>query len=174
MGGELSAGWLSRWRSQVDAALSTMLSTFEEKYGYPPGTNEVRSPDTGDRSAAAELAREQLTPADLVTFYRSIGEVVLADVGNAYFFHPAGLVLDHLRADGPVPLGGADDARGTVIASDGGGIMFAVDAEGAVHRSRAASTESGFDEVTDGVQEFLDLIRRSVVRFADTGKPGYL
>jgi hypothetical protein len=173
-GEPLSADWLSQWRSQVDAALGTLMSTFEEKYGYPPGTNEIKPPDADARSAAAELAREQLTPVDLVTFYGSIGEVVLADVGNAYFFHSARLVLDHLQAGESALLGGADDAKGMVIASDGGGILFAVDAEGAVHRSGAASTESEFDKVADGLREFLDLIRRSVVRFVDTGRPGYL
>ena len=170
----LSAGWLSQWRSQVDAALKTLLSTFEEKYGYPPGTNEIKPPDADDRTAAAELAREHLTPVDLVTFYRSIGEVVLADVGNAYFFHSARRVLDHLHSYEPVLLSGADDAQGVLIASDGAGIWFAVDARGSVYRSSAASTASEFDKVADSLREFLNLIRRSVVRFVDTGEPGYL
>jgi hypothetical protein len=170
-GEPLSAGWLSQWRSRVGAALETLMSTFEERYGYPPGTNEIKPPDAGDRSAAAELARECLIPADLVTFYRSFGEVVLADVGNGYFFHSAGLVLDHLRSYEPVLLSGADGAQGVLIASDGAGIWFAVDARGSVHRSSAASTDSGFDKVTDSLREYLDLILRSVVRFVDTGEP---
>lgn len=173
-GEPLSAGWLSQWRSQVGAALETLMSTFEERHGHPPGTNEIKPPDADDRNAAAELAREHLAPVDLVTFYRSVGEVVLADVGNAYFFHSARLVLDHLHSYEPVLLSGADDAQGVLIASDGAGIWFAVDAEGSVYRSSAASTESEFDKVTDDLREFLDLIRRSVVRFVDTGEPGHL
>lgn len=83
------------------------------------GTNEIKPPDADDRTAAAELAREHLVPLDLVTFYRSVGEVVLADIGNAYFFHSARLVLDHLHTYEPVLLNGADDAQGVLIASDG-------------------------------------------------------
>ncbi|MEV5569694.1 hypothetical protein AB0L06_06580 [Spirillospora sp. NPDC052269] len=173
-GEPLSAGWLSQWQSQVGAALETLMSTFEERYGYPPGANEIKPPDADSRSVVAELARERLTPADLVTFYRSIGEVVLTDVGNAYFFHSAGLVLDHLRSYEPVTLSGADDAKGVLIASDGAGIWFAVDAGGSVYRSSAASTGSEFDKVTDSLREFLDLVRRSVVHFVDTGEPGHL
>lgn len=172
--GPLSAAWLSRWRSDIDSALRTLTSAFEEKYGYPAGTNEIRTPDAADLAAASDLAGEPLAPGDLATFYRSIGEVQLADVGNAYFIHPADLVLDQLRTDGPVRLSDTNDAQGMVIASDGGGILFAVDGSGSVYRSSAASTDSDFGKVADSLREFLDLTRRSVVRFIDTGEPGYL
>lgn len=172
--GPLSAALLSRWRSDVDSALKTLTSAFEEKYGYPAGTNEIKTPDAAGLTAASNLAGEPLASRDLATFYRSIGEVQLTDVGNAYFIHPADVVLDQLRTDGPVRLGDTKDAQGIVIASDGGGILFAIDGGGSVYRSTAASTDSNFDKVADSLRDFLGLIHRSVVRFIDTGEPGYL
>lgn len=172
--GPVSAAWLSRWRSEISSALTTLTSGFEEKYGYPAGNNDIRTPDAADLAAASNLAGEPLAPGDLTTFYRSIREIWLADVGNAYFIHSADVVLDQLRTDGPVRLSDTNDAQGIVIASDGGGLLFAVDGSGSVYRSDAASTDSDFDKVADSLREFLDLIRRSVVRFIDTGEPGYL
>jgi hypothetical protein len=172
--GPLSVAWLSRWRSEIGSALRTLTSAFEEKYGYPAGANQIRTPDAADLAAASDLAGEPLTPDDLATFYRSIGEVQLEDVGNAYFIHPADLVLAQLRTDGPIRLSDTNDAPGMVIASDGGGILFAVDTIGSVYRSSAASTDSDFVKVADSLREFLDLIHRSTIRFIDTGQPGYL
>jgi hypothetical protein len=165
---------LSRWRSDIDSALKTLTSVFEEKYGYPAVTNEIKTPDAVDLAVASMLAGEPLAPGDLATFYRSIGEVQMTDVGNAYFIHPADAVLDQLRTDGTVRLGNTKDAQGMVIASDGGGILFAIDRGGSVYRSGAASTDSDFDKVAHSLRKFLGLIHRSVVRFIDTGEPGYL
>lgn len=62
-----------------------------------------------------------------------------------------------------------------VIGSDGGGILFVADRGGAIHRSRTASLdEAEFDRVAGGLPEFLDLLRRSVARFVETGEPGCL
>ncbi|WP_371628688.1 hypothetical protein OG892_06770 [Streptomyces sp. NBC_00341] len=38
-----------------------------------------------------------VAPADLVTFYDSIGDVTWADVGNGYFVAPAGDVFLQLK-----------------------------------------------------------------------------
>ncbi|MFI9724391.1 hypothetical protein ACIHFE_32945 [Streptomyces sp. NPDC052396] len=40
-----SAAWLSQWHAEITDAVSSMVSTFEETYGYEPGTNEVRVAD---------------------------------------------------------------------------------------------------------------------------------
>lgn len=38
-----SAAWLSRWRDEITGAVNSMMSNFEETYGYEPGANEVRA-----------------------------------------------------------------------------------------------------------------------------------
>ncbi|MGW5367642.1 hypothetical protein ACWER6_30385 [Streptomyces sp. NPDC004009] len=52
-----------------------MTGEFEDRHGFPSGTNEVRPADHDDRAAARRLAQVTFTPAGLVTFYDSIGEV---------------------------------------------------------------------------------------------------
>ncbi|MBO1334479.1 SMI1/KNR4 family protein [Streptomyces sp. VRA16 Mangrove soil] len=152
-----------------------MLATFEETYGHPPGTNAIRPADEDDLAAARAYARESLGFEDLQTFYASIGEVSLPDVGNGFFLHSARDVLDRLAQDGPVALPEADDPLGMVIASNGGGRLYVADRGGAVHRSRTASVDDGaFDKVAGNLPEFLDLVLRSVVRFVETGEAGDL
>ena len=110
---------------------------------------------------------------DLLTFYESIGEVVLPDVGNGCFVHSARDVLDRLAEDGAVFLPEADDPHGMVIASNGGGNLYVADWGGAIHRSRTASMEDAeFDKIADSVPEFLDHMRNCVVRFVKTGATG--
>ncbi|UXX96794.1 SMI1/KNR4 family protein [Streptomyces sp. AD2-2] len=115
-----SAAWLSRWRDEITDAVGAMVSTFEATHGYPPGRNEVRVADDDDRRAAREYARETLGFEELRTFYASIGEVVLSDVGNGYFIHSARDVLHRLAEEGDVAIPDADDPLGMVIGSDGG------------------------------------------------------
>ncbi|MFE3855213.1 hypothetical protein ACFXPN_29275 [Streptomyces griseorubiginosus] len=125
--------------------------------------------------------RDEITDAlscmilDLLTFYESIGEVVLPDVGNGCFIHSARDVLDRLAEDGAVFLPEADDPHGMVIASNGGGNLYVADWGGAIHRSRTASMEDAkFDKIADSVPEFLDHMRNCVVRFVRTGATGEL
>ncbi|MCX5097213.1 hypothetical protein OOK36_52840 [Streptomyces sp. NBC_00365] len=49
-----SAAWLSRWRDEITGAVNFMMSTFEETYGYEPGTNEVRVASGEDLRAARD------------------------------------------------------------------------------------------------------------------------
>ncbi|GGV26514.1 hypothetical protein GCM10010277_08150 [Streptomyces longisporoflavus] len=168
-----SAAWLLQWRAQITDAVAAMAATFEETYGFPAGDNEVRLADEDDRRAVRAYAREWPGTDDLLTFYRSIGEVLLPDVGNGIFLHSARDVLHRVAEEGHVFLPGADDPHGMVIGSDGGGILFVADRSGMIHRSRTASTDAGeFDRAADNLPDFLDLIRRSVLRFAETGEPG--
>lgn len=170
-----SAAWLSRWREEITDAVGAMVVAFEETHGYPPGRNEIRVADDDDRRAAREYARETLGFEELRTFYASIGEVVLSDVGNGYFIHAARDVLDQLAEDGDVAIPAADDPLGMVIGSDGGGRLYVADWGGAIHRSRTAAVDEGqFDKVAEDLPEFLDLIRRSVTRFVETGETGSL
>lgn len=168
-----SDAWLSQWREEITDAVGAMLSTFEETHGFVPGTNEVRVADADDRQAARAYARELLGFEDLLTFYESIGEVVLADVGNGYFIHSVRDVLQRLVEEGAIFIPEADDPHGMVIASDGGGIQFVADWGGAIHRSRTASLdEAEFDRVADNLPQFLDVIRQCVTRFIETGEVG--
>ncbi|MEU6676391.1 SMI1/KNR4 family protein [Streptomyces sp. NPDC046925] len=152
-----------------------MVATFEETYGYPPGRNEVRLADEDDLRAAREYAREMLGSDEQLKFYESFGEVALPDVGNGYFIHSARDVLHRVAEEGYAFIPMADDPHGMVIGSDGGGILFVADWGGVIHRSRTASLDAAdFDRVADDFPEFLELIRRSVTRFVETGEPGYL
>lgn len=170
-----SAAWLSQWRGEVTGAVSSMISTFEETYGYEPGANEVRVPREEDLRAARDYGRELLGFEDLLTFYESIGEVALPDVGNGYFVHSASDVLHRLAEEGPVFIPEADDPHGMVIASNGGGILYVADWGGAIHRTRTTSLDDAeFDKVADGLPQFLDHIRCCVVSFVETGAPGDL
>ncbi|MCX5396444.1 SMI1/KNR4 family protein [Streptomyces sp. NBC_00102] len=168
-----SAAWLARWRQEITDVVGVMLLAFEETHGFGQGDNRVRVADEDERRAARDLAREPLVFDDLLTFYESIGEVALADVGNGYFIHTARDVLRRLSEEGAVFVPEADDPHGMVIGSDGGGHLFVADWGGAIHRTRTASLDAEeFDRVADDLPEFLDLLRGAVVRFAETGEPG--
>jgi hypothetical protein len=126
-----SAAWLSRWRAEITDVVNSMVLTFEETNGYEPGTNGVRIVSTEDLRGVHDDGRELQGFEDLLTFYESIGEVVLPDVGNGFFLHSACDVLHRLAEEGPVFVPEADDPHGLVIASNGGGILYAADRGGA-------------------------------------------
>ncbi|WP_255345482.1 hypothetical protein [Streptomyces chartreusis] len=98
-----------------------MTGEFEHWHGFPRGANEVRPADHDDRAAARTLARTTPTPADLVIFYDSIGDLTWADVGNGYFLDPAGDLLLRLQEDGVVDVGADPKARVLVMGSNVGG-----------------------------------------------------
>jgi hypothetical protein len=101
-----------------------MTDEFERRHGFPPGTNEIRLADHADQAAARTLAQVSDVPADLGTFYDSIGGVSWADVGNGYFVDPAGDVLLRLKEYGAVDDGADKEAGGLVIGSNGGGLSY--------------------------------------------------
>ncbi|MEU3793919.1 hypothetical protein AB0F07_29635 [Streptomyces fructofermentans] len=170
-----SAAWLSRWRDDITDAVSSMVLTFEERNGYEPGANEVRTVSEEDVRAVHDDGRELEGFEDLLTFYESIGEVVLSDVGNGFFVPSACDVLSRLAQEGPGSHPRVDDPDGVVIASNGGGILYVAERGGAIHRSRTASLDSAeFDKVADSLPQFLDHVRRCVVRFVETGETGDL
>ncbi|WP_327660165.1 MULTISPECIES: SMI1/KNR4 family protein [unclassified Streptomyces] len=152
-----------------------MTGEFERRHGFPPGANEVRPADSDDQAAARALAQASLIPADLVTFYDSIGDVTWADVGNGYFLDPAIDVLPQLQEYGAVGIGADQKVHGLVIGSNGGGLSYVVGSDGAVHRTRMASLdEPELDEVADDLRQFLELLERSLTRFVADGEPGSL
>jgi hypothetical protein len=166
----LDQAWLIRWRDELNHALEPFLAAFETRYGYPPGDNRITSPDDG--RTARKINAHPETAADLTPFYQVIYEVLLPDIGNGYFIHPAGHVLDELAYAGPARLGGF--TPGVVFASDGGGILYAIAPAGTIYRSSAASRDSGFELIATDLTSFLDQLRLEVMRFIATGEPGQL
>ncbi|MEU0647842.1 SMI1/KNR4 family protein [Streptomyces umbrinus] len=152
-----------------------MTAEFERRHGYPPGTNQVRSADPADQTAARALAELDLASADLVTFYDSIGDIAWADVGNGYFVDPIPDVLLRLKEYGAVGDGTGEEVRGLVIGSNGGGLCYVTGPSGAVYRTRTASLdEPELDRVADDLRQFLELLEQSLTRFVANGEPGYL
>lgn len=148
-----------------------MTGEFEDRHGFPPGTNEVRPADHDDQVAARRLAQVTPTAADLVTFYDSIGDVTWADVGNGYFLEPAIDVLQRLQEYGIVDAGTDRKVHGLVIGSNGGGLAYVAGPDGAVYRTRTASLdEPELDKVADDLRQFLELLERSLTRFIADGE----
>lgn len=171
----ISRAWLDSWMSRVSAALKDMTDAFERRHGFPPGINEVRPADHDARATARVLARVRHSPADLVTFYGSIGEVAWADVGNGYFLATAENVLLSLKEHGAVEVGSAHEACGLVIGSNGGGQSYVTGPDGAVHRTRTASlAEPELDRVADDLRQFLELLEQALTRFATDDEPVHL
>ncbi|MEV5315835.1 SMI1/KNR4 family protein [Streptomyces sp. NPDC052610] len=148
-----------------------MTGEFERRHGFAPDTNEIRPADQDDQAAARTLAQvSDLIPADLITFYGSIGDVTWADVGNGYFLDSPSEVLLRLREYGPVDIDTDRNARGLVIGSNGGGLSYVVGSGGTVYRTRTASLdEPEFGKVADDLRQFLELLERSLTRFTSQG-----
>lgn len=171
----LSPAWLASWISRVSETLKAMTDEFERRHGFPPGANEVRLADHADQAAARTLVQVSLVPADLVTFYDSIGEVTWADVGDGYFVDPAADVLLRFKQYGTVDVGGDQKDGGLVIGSDGGGLSYVVGPGGVIYRTRTASLDQPeLDQVADDLWQFLELLERSLTRFVANGEPGCL
>ncbi|MFF3257790.1 hypothetical protein [Streptomyces sp. NPDC002932] len=164
---DLSADWLTTWQREITAMLEQTLARFETAYGYPPGDNDVLVADDQSRAAAARL-EDAAVPAALVTFYSSIAELQLPDIDHGYFIHSPDLVLNHLTEYGPVRL--TDDRTGIVFGSDGGGILFALDQSGRVHRSTTASWFDDFEPTAPTLTQFLEQFHRATAVFMDDTK----
>lgn len=97
----------ARVAAEIASAVGSMISTFEEMYGYEPGANEVRVASEEQLRAVRDYGRELLRFKDLLTFYESIGEVVLPDVGNGFFVRSARDALHRLAEEGTSPHSGS-------------------------------------------------------------------
>ncbi|OKA03035.1 hypothetical protein ATP06_0238310 [Amycolatopsis regifaucium] len=166
----LDQAWLTSWRNDINRALTSLLTTFEATYGYPPGENRIAP--AGDRPSARESNSHPDPPATLTVFYRTIHEVLLPDIGNGYFVHPLDHVLNELTKQGPVCL--PESTQGVVFGSDGGGILYAISQGGTIYRSRVASRDFDFAPLTPDLTDFLDQLRHATIRFIANGQPGWL
>ncbi|MFE5912281.1 SMI1/KNR4 family protein [Streptomyces wedmorensis] len=152
-----------------------MTDEFERCHGFPPGANEVRLADHADQVAARTLAQDSIVPADLGTFYDSVGYVTWADVGIGYFVDPAADVLLRFQQYGAVDVGAGQKEGGLVIGSNGGGLSYIASPGGVIYRTRTASLdEPELDQVADGLRQFLELLEQSLTRFVADGEPGCL
>lgn len=142
----------------------------------PPGTNEVRLADHADHAAARTLAQVSVVPADLSTFYDSIGDVTWADVGNGYFVDSAAdVLLLRFQQYGAVDADADQKDGGLVIGSNGGGLSYVASPGGVIYRTRTASLdEPEFDRAADDLRQFLELLEQSLRRFVANGEPGCL
>lgn len=171
----LSPAWLTSWTSRVSETLKAMTDEFERRHGFPPGANEVRLADHADQVAARMLAQVSNMPADLGTFYDSIGDVTWADVGNGYFVDPAADVLLRFQQDGAVGVGADQKDGGLVIGSNGGGLSYFASPGGVIYRTRTVPLdELELDQVADDLRQFLELLEQSLTRFVADGEPGCL
>lgn len=166
----LDPRWLRTWAADITTHLQSVLSAFDSYYPFPPGENEVILAGPDQRTLDAVRAQPG-TPSDLITFYEVIEEVTMSDIGNAFFIHAPHVVITQL-AEGPVLLG--DDNTGTIFASNGGGILYAIDPDNRVHRSHAASTDSGFEPIATDLRGFLGQVHDAVAHFVATRTPGDL
>jgi len=164
----LDPRWIRTWAADITTHLQSVLAAFDTYYPFPPGQNEVilAGPDQGSLDV---LRAQPSTSSDLVTFYQVIQEVTMSDIGNGIFIHAPDDVVTQL-ADGPVLLD--EDNTGTIFASNGGGILYAIDRDNTVHRSHDASTDSGFEPVAPDLRRFLGQVLDAVAHFAATRTPG--
>jgi hypothetical protein len=169
----LSVAWLASWTGRVSRTLAAMTADFERRHGFPPDTNEILTVSSDDRAAARALARAGRIPADLATFYDSIGGLVWADVGNGYFLDSAGDVLRRFQECGTVDVGAGQKVPALIIGSTGGGLSYTAGLDGTVHRTRTASLdEPELDQVARDLRQFLELLEVSLTRFVTDGEPG--
>ncbi|MFC8369920.1 SMI1/KNR4 family protein [Streptomyces sp. NPDC057239] len=152
--------------------MSQLMETFEVTHGYPAGDNEVALADDGTRAAVTLLTNHRSEYAALLSLFAVIDSVSLPDIGNGYFIHPPSTVTAHLDEYGAVPLENGD--HGTVFGSDGGGSLFALAADGTVHKSRTASWNDECYAVATSLRHFLEQLSDVIGQFAATGHPGTL
>ena len=165
----LDPRWVRTWATDITAHLQAVLAAFDTYYPFPPGENEVILTTDPTPSSLDAIRAHPQTPSDLTTFYEVVHEVTMSDIGNGIFIHAPDDVIAQL-ADGPALLD--DDNTGTVFASNGGGILYAIDPGNKVHRSHDASTNSGFEPVAPDLRGFLGQVLDAAARFAATRTPG--
>ncbi|MEU4625195.1 hypothetical protein AB0G04_35130 [Actinoplanes sp. NPDC023801] len=163
--GEQWRHWVRQWATDINAATSSMMATFETDYGYAAGANEARWATAADRIDAERYGRDPLASEPMADFYKVVAGVSLPDVGNGIFIHSAASVLALRDETGYVFLPEADDPHGLLIGSTGGGTQFVMGWGGSVHRSIGASLDGDFEQVACSAEQFLSRVRYAVTEF---------
>ena len=173
--------WLAEWRASVAVKAGQVLETFQSRFGFEPGRNQL-GPPAAEQALASLQAIVPRPAADLIDFYRCIGQVSLPDIGNGYFIHPADLVARQAADAQPRRIGPPHELDVLVFGSDGGGALYAVPAAkpGPVYRLRECSIKDGIASagaiqvVAVDYRTFLQRLQIAVETFAATGHPGDL
>lgn len=168
--------WLAAWRASVAAQVSRLLETFQARFGFEPGRNQL-GPPAAEQALASLQAIVPRPAADLIDFHRCIGQVSLPDIGNGYFIHPAGLVARQAADGEPRRIGPPHELDVLVFGSDGGGALYAIPAAkpGPVYRLRECSIKDGtalggnIQVIAADYRAFLQHLAIAVETFAATG-----
>jgi hypothetical protein len=168
--------WLAAWRASVTAEVGQLLETFQSRFGFEPGINQL-GPPAAEQALASLQAIMPPPAADLIDFYRWIGQVSLPDVGNGYFIHPADLVARQAADGEPRRIGPPHELDVLAFGSDGGGALYAVPAAkpGPVYRLRECSLKDGIalpgniQIIAADYRTFLQRLQIAVETFAATG-----
>ncbi len=83
----VDVAWIERWRADVCAGIAAVLSTFESRFGFPPGEHDVSGPASAAEIAGLSALHGNAVPADLLTFHQVAAEVRLPDVNDGYWIH---------------------------------------------------------------------------------------
>ena len=173
--------WLAEWRVSVTVKADQLLETFQSRFGFEPGRNRL-GPPAAEQALASLQAIVPRPAADLIDFYRCIGQVSLPDVGNGYFIHPADLVARQAADGEPRRIGPPHELDVLVFGSDGGGALYAVPAAkpGPVYQLRECSIKDGIAIAGDiqivavDYRIFLQRLEIAVETFTATGHPADL
>jgi hypothetical protein len=177
----MDRAWLAEWRASLTVKVDQLLQTFQSRFGFEPGTNQLGPPAT-EQALASLQAIVPRPAADLIDFYRWIGQVSLPDVGNGYFIHPADLVARQAAGGEPRRIGPPHELDILVFGSDGGGALYAVPAAkpGPVYRLREYSINNGIalagniKIIAVDYRTFLQRLQTAVDTFVATGHPADL
>jgi hypothetical protein len=174
----MEIGVLTAWRAAIVRSVGSVISGFEDRYGYPPRDNGVDDPD--ELNAARLAAIRPAIPLDLLGLYAVVGAVNLPDVGNGLFVHGPGLVADAYNAHELRRVTGRYHANVLVFASDGGGTLYGLASPtgSPVYRLPAGSVVDGVYESNDPsfgivaptLADFLSRFLHAVERFAATAE----
>lgn len=168
--------WLAEWRVSVTGEVGRLLETFQSRFGFQPGMNQL-GPPAAEQGLASLQAIVPCPAGDLIDFYRRVGQVSLPDVGNGYFIHPADLVVRQAADGEPRRIGPPHELDVLVFGSDGGGALYAVPAAkpGPVYRLRECAIKDGTALAGDiqiiavDYRTFLQRLEIAVETFAATG-----
>jgi hypothetical protein len=166
---DLNEAWIERWRADVRAGIGELLSTFEQRFGFPPGEHEISGPATAAELAGLADLHDDTLPADLLSFHQVVAEVQLPDVNNGYWIH-----RPPLPGEDPGHPRLLSDGRSVVVfGSDGGGALFALSAGTSAPVLRLSGgaflgetyDADGATVVATDLQDFLAFLRREVTEF---------
>ncbi|HEY2792266.1 MAG TPA: hypothetical protein VGJ28_07925 [Micromonosporaceae bacterium] len=170
----MPTGDLREWRIAVEHAVSATAVWFEGAFGYPLEGNEVVGPDP--EGVALLAACGPTIPADLLSFYATIGEVSLPDIGNGWFIERAASVAATYASGELRKFAGRHGTDIVAFASDGGCGRFALGcpAGGPVYQIADGCLPEPDDPnhniVAADLSEFLGRLRTYVERFSVNGE----